>query len=249
MVRLFEAVWQDVRYGGRVIRKNPALSLTIVITVALGIGANATIFGVINAVLLEPLPYKDPDRLVRLWETNLKQNQPESPVSVPNFQDWQRHQSTFEELAALEMATFNLTGSGEPQRVSAARITANLVPMLGVAPALGRSFLPDEEQPGHNRVVLLSDALWQRQFGGDRSIVNQTIQLDGESYTVVGVMPPGFQFTGNRELWVPFVIDPQKEPWRADRANRNLSVFGRLKPGATLNQANTDIDIIAQRLE
>src|SRR6185436_20112629 len=183
-------------------------------------------------------------RLVRLSETNLKQSQAESPVSVPNFQDWQRQQTAFEQLAASELATFNLTGRGEPQRVAAARITANLVTMLGVTPALGRSFLPDD-----NRVVLLSDALWQRQFGGDRSIVNQTIQLNGESYTVVGVMPPGFQFTGNRELWVPFVIDPEKEPWRADRANRNLSVFGRLKSGVTLNQAAADMDVVAQRLE
>ena len=243
-MKLFEGTLPDLRYARRILRKYPAFSLAIVVTVALGVAANATIFGVINAVLLEPLPYKDPDRLVRLSETNLKQNQADSAVSVPNFQDWQRQQSAFEQLAASELATFNLTGRGEPQRVRAARITANLVPMLGVTPALGRSFLPDD-----NRVVLLSDALWQRQFGGDRSIVNQTIQLDGESYTVVGVMPPGFQFTGNRELWVPFVIDPQREPWRADRANRNLSVFGRLKFGATLNQANSDIDIVAQRLE
>jgi putative ABC transport system permease protein len=242
--KLFEGTLQDLRYARRILRKYPAFSLAIVVTVALGVAANATIFGVINAVLLEPLPYKDPDRLVRLSETNLKQNQAESPVSVPNFQDWQQQQSAFEQLAASELATFNLTGRGEPQRVRAARITPNLVPMLGVTPALGRSFLPDDD-----RVVLLSDALWQRQFGGDRSIVNQTIQLDGESYIVVGVMPAGFQFTGNRELWVPFVIDPQKEPWRADRANRNLSVFGRLRPGVTLDQANTDIDIVAQRLE
>ena len=242
-------MYQDLRYGFRLLRKYPLFSLSIVVTVALGIGANATIFGVINAVLLEPLPFKEPDRLVRLWETNLKQNQAASPVSVPNFQDWQRQQSTFEDLVALELATFNLTGRGEPQRVAAARITANLVPTLGVAPALGRSFLPEEEKPGHNRVVLLSDALWQRQFGGDRSIVDQTVQLDGESYTVVGIMPRGFQFSGNRELWVPFVIDPQKEPWRADRANRNLQVFGRLKPGVTFNQAISDLEMVAQRLE
>ncbi len=243
-MKLFEGTLQDLRYAQRILRKYPAFSLAIVVTVALGVAANATIFGVINAVLLEPLPYKDPDRLVRLSETNLKQSQAESLVSVPNFQDWQRQQSAFEQLAASELATFNLTGRGEPQRVAAARITANLVPMLGVSLALGRSFLRDDDH-----VVLLSDALWQRQFGGDRSIVNQTIQLNGESYTVVGVMPPGFQFAGNRELWVPFVIDSQKEPWRADRANRNLSVFGRLKPGATLTQANSDIDIVAQRLE
>jgi len=247
--KLFEGTLQDLRYAGRILRKYPGFSLAIVVTVALGIAANATIFGVINAVLLEPLPYKAPDRLVRLSETNLKQSQAESPVSVPNFQDWQRQQSSFEQLAASELATFNLTGRGEPQRIAAARITANLVPMLGVTPALGRSFLADEEKPGRNRVVILSDGLWQRQFGADRSVVNQTIQLNGESYTVIGVMPVGFNFTGNREMWVPFVIDPQKEPWRADRANRNLSVFGRLKPGVTLNQASSDTDMVAQRLE
>src|SRR5919112_1360653 len=157
MLKLLEAVWQDLRYGGRVIRKNPALSLTIVITVALGIGANATIFGVINAVLLEPLPYKDPDRLVRLWQSNPRQNQVEGLVSAPNFLDWKTQQTTFEQLAALELATFNLTGGGEPQRIAAARITANLIPTLGVAPALGHSFSPEEDKNGTGRVVLLSD--------------------------------------------------------------------------------------------
>ena len=249
MNRIFEAAFQDFRYAVRILRKYPGFSLAIIFTAALGIGANVTIFSVLDAVLLEPLPYKDPDRLIRLSESNLAQSQTESPVSVPNFQDWQRQQSSFEEVSALEMATFNLTGRGEPQRVAAARITANLVSMLGVNPALGRSFLPEEEKPGGNKVVLLSDGLWQRQFGGDRTIVNQTVQLNGESYTVVGVMPPGFQFTGTRELWVPFVIDPQKEPWRADRTNRNLSVFGRLRPSVTLGQANSDMDILAQRLE
>src|SRR6185369_14952615 len=131
---------------------------------------------------------------------------------------------------------------GEPQRVASARITANLLPTLGVAPALGRSFVAEEEEPGSNRVVLLSDGLWQRQFGADRSIVNQTIRLNGESYTVVGVMSAGFQFPGNREMWVPLTIDPEKEPWRTDRTNRNLFVFGRLKPGVSFNRAVLDMD-------
>ena len=247
--KLFEGATRDARYGGRMLRKYPLFSLAIVLTVALGIGANATIFGVINAVLLEPLPYNDPDRLVRIWESNLRQGQPESPVSVPNFQDWQRQQSSFEEVAGLEMATYNITGWGEPQRVASARITANLVPLLGVAPALGRSFLPEEEKAGNNRVALLSDGLWKRQFGSDRSIINRTIQLNGESFTVVGVMPPGFQFPANREMWVPLVIDPAREPWRADRTNRNLAVFGRLKPGVSFNQAVSDMNTVAERLE
>jgi putative ABC transport system permease protein len=231
------------------VRKRPLFSFAIILTIALGIGADATIFGVINAVLLEPLPYKDPDRLVRLWESNTGKSLPESPVSVPNFQDWQREQSVFEDVAALEMATYNITGSGEPQRVASARITANLIPTLGVAPALGRTFLPEEEKPGSNRVVLLSHSLWQRQFGAERSIVNQTIRLNGENYVVVGVMPAGFQFPGNRELWVPLTIDPQKEPWRTDRTNRNLSVFGRLKSGVSFNRAALDMESLAQRLE
>ena len=247
--KLFEAASWEVRYAARMVRKRPFFSLAIILTIALGIGADATIFGVINAVLLEPLPYKEPDRLVRLWESNLGKSLAESPVSVPNFQDWQREQSVFEDVAAVEMATYNITGWGEPQRVASARITANLIPALGVAPALGRSFLPEEEKPGGNRVVLLSDGLWQRQFGADRSIINQTIRLNGENYVVVGVMPAGFQFPANREMWVPLTIDPQKEPWRADRTNRNLSVFGRLKPGVSLNRALLDMDIVAQRLE
>src|SRR5829696_8923379 len=129
--KLFEGAWRDLRYAGRMLRKHLLFSLAIVVTVALGIGANASIFGVINAVLLEPLPYKNPDRLVRLWESNPRQSQPESPVSVPNYQDWQRQQSAFEEVAALEMATYNITDWGEPQRVASARITTNLAPMLG----------------------------------------------------------------------------------------------------------------------
>ncbi|HYK19623.1 MAG TPA: hypothetical protein VEV42_02745, partial [Pyrinomonadaceae bacterium] len=133
----FAGVFQDLRYAGRMLRRYPLFSLGIAITLALGIGANVTMFGVINAVLLEPLPYKNPDRLIRVSENNPGHRQAEVLVSVPNFLDWQRQQSVFDELAALELATFNLTGRGEPQRVAAARITANLVPMLGVAPVLG----------------------------------------------------------------------------------------------------------------
>lgn len=249
MKQFFETLWHDLRYGMRMLRKYPGFALTVMVTLGLGIGANATIFSVINAVLLEPLPYREPDRLVRLWETNPGGGLTEVAVSVPNFQDWQREQSVFEQLAASENVTFNLTGSGEPQRVAAAKITANLIPTLGVAPALGRSFLPEEEIAGANRVVLLSHALWQRQFGSDPSLINKTIQLNGESYIVVGVMPPGFRFPATKELWVPFVVDPVKEPWRTDRTNRNLAVFGRLKPGVTFDQANSELSILAQRLQ
>lgn len=248
MFSILETLLQDLRYALRTFRKHPGFALTVVLTLALGIGANTTIFSVLNAVLMEPLPYQDPERLVRLWESNPGQGRVESAASVPNFQDWQRQQTVFEQLAASEVTTFNLTGSGEPQRIPAARITASLVPMLGVSPLLGRSFVPDEEKTGQNRVALLSHVLWQRQFGGDQSIVNKTIQLNGQSYTVLGVMPPEFQFTG-RELWVPLVLDPAREPWRADRANRNLAVYGRLKPDVTLARATAEMEVLARRLE
>lgn len=247
-MRIFETLLQDLRYALRMLRKHPSFSLAVIITLALGIGANTTIFSVVNAVLMAPLPYKEPDRLIRIWESNPKQGRTESAVSVPNFEDWQKQQSVFEQLAASELTTFNLTGSGEPQRIPAARFTANLVPTLGVAPLLGRSFLPEDEKSGSNRVALLSHSLWQRAFGSDPSLLNKTIQLNGASYTVIGIMPPEFQFTG-RELWVPLVLDPAKEPWRADRANRNLAIYGRLKSGVTLEQATAEMNILAKRLE
>ena len=243
MVQFLETIWLDCFYSARTLRKHPAFTLMAVITLALGIGASSTIFSALNTVVMEPLPYHDPDRLVRLWESSLKQNRPENPVSVPNFQDWQKQQTLFEQLAASELTTFNLTGSGEPQRIPALRITANLIPTLGVAPMLGRSFLPED----NDRVALLSYGLWQRQFGGDASLLNQTIQLNGESYTVAGVMPREFQFLG-RDLFVPLVLDPAKEPWRADRANRNLAVFGRLKANVTIDQAIAEMNLIAARL-
>lgn len=241
--------WQELRYSLRKLRRNPAFAFTVVAMLALGIGANTIIFSVVNAVLIEPLPYREPNRLIRLWENNLKQSVGDFAVSAPNFKDWQSQQSVFEHLAASELTTFNLIGTGEPERVAAASITANLIPALGVAPLTGRGFLPEEEKSGQNHVVLLSYGLWRRQFGGDPLLLNKTIQLNGESYTVVGIMPADFQFPGTRELWVPLTLDPAREPWRADRANRNLSVFGRLKPGVTVDQASAEMNSIAQRLE
>ena len=141
-MRLLETLLQDLRYASRMLRKHPGFALTAIITLALGIGANTTIFSVVNAVVMEPLPYKEPDRLIRIWESNAGQGRTESSVSVPNFQDWQKQQTVFDQLAASELTTFNLTGSGEPQRIPAARITANLIPTLGVSPILGPKLSP-----------------------------------------------------------------------------------------------------------
>jgi predicted permease len=244
-----DAFLKDIRYGMRGLLKRPGFTAIVVITLALGIGANTTIFSVVNAVLLRPLPYPEPERLIRVWESNPKRGWPEFSASAPNFKDWQKQQTVFEHLAAQELATFNLAGNGEPERIASASVTANLFPMLGATPALGRNFLPEEEQVGRDRVVVLSYGLWQRRFGGDQTLVGKAVRLNNESYTVVGIMPADFQSIGMRELWTPLVLDPAKEPWRADRANHNLSVFGRLKTGVTLAQAVTDMNAIAGRLE
>ena len=242
-------LWQDLRYGIRMLMTKPGFTVVAAITLALGIGANTAIFSVINAVMLRPLPYAEPERLIRLWESNPERGWPEFSASAPNFEDWRKQQSVYEQLAAYEFTTFNITGSGEPERVAALSVTPNLFPTLGVLPALGRNFLTEEERAGHNRVVILSDGLWQRRFGADRELIGRQIQLNGESYTVVGVMPPQFQLTRGTEVWVPLMLDPAVQPWRADRSNHNLTVIGRLKPGVSLAQAQSAMDTLARQLE
>jgi putative ABC transport system permease protein len=247
--RLEDEMLQDLRFGVRMLLKNPGFTLIAVFTLALGIGANTAIFSVVNAVVLRPLPYPEPERLIRLWESNPGRGWPEFSASAPNYEDWRKQQSVWEQLAAYEFATFNFTGSGEPERVAALSVTANLFPALEVAPALGRNFLPEEEQAGRNRVAILSDGLWQRRFGADPGLIGRQIQLSGESYTVVGVMPPRFQLTPGTELWVPLVVDPAAAPWHANRSHHNLHVIGRLKPGVNLRQAQVAMDTLARQLE
>jgi putative ABC transport system permease protein len=244
-----ETLIQDLRYGIRMLARKPGFTLIAVLTLALGIGATTAIFSVVNAVLLRPLEFKQPDRLVRIWESNPARNWPEFSASVPNFKDWQQQQSVFEQVAAQEFWTFNLTSTGEPERLSATRVTANLFSMLGVTPLMGREFLPEDEEAGRNRVVIVSHGLWQRRFGSDPALPGKTIQLDGQSYEVIGILPPDFRFMGGRDLWVPLVLDAAREPWRADRTNHTLMVFGRLKPGVSLEQADADLNTIAGRLE
>jgi putative ABC transport system permease protein len=242
-------LWQDLRHSARMLMKKPGFTLIVILTLALGVGANTAIFSVVNAVLLRPLPYQNPDRLVRLWESNTKRGLPEGAASAPNFEDWRKRNQVFEQLAAQETTTYNLTGGGEPERVAAANVTANLFPTLGVSPALGRNFLPEEEQGGGGQVALLSYGLWQRRFGADPKLIGRSIQLNGAAYTVVGVMPDGFQFPQGIALWTPLVLDPAVFPWRADRSNHNLSVIGRLKPGVSLAEAQAAMDTLTRQLE
>jgi putative ABC transport system permease protein len=241
---MIAALWQDLSFGARMLLQQPGFTLIAALTLALGIGANTAIFSVVNAVLLRALPYPEPGRLVRFWETNPGRGWLEFAASAPNFADWRKQQSVCEQLAAYEFNTLNFTGSGEPERVAALRVTANFFSVLGVAPAHGRNFLPEEEQSGRNHVAILSDGLWRRRFGADPNLIGRQIQLSGESYTVVGVMPPGFQLTQDTELWASLTLDP------ANRSTgHNLSVIGRLKPGVSLAQAQASMDTIARQLE
>ncbi|HET9531507.1 MAG TPA: ABC transporter permease [Blastocatellia bacterium] len=242
-----QTLWQDLRYGLRMLIKNPGFTAVAVLTLALGIGANTAIFSVVNTVLLQPLPYNDPDRLVMVWEEDTKRGYPRDTPAVANFIDWRDQNQVFEAMAAMADASFNLTGAGEPERLEGRRVSASLFPLLGVEPHLGRAFLPEEDQPSVNRVVILSHGLWQRRFGSDNEIMGKPLTLNGESYTVVGVMPPGFRFpNGETGLWVPIAFTPQQA---ASRGSHYLNVVARMKPGITLEQAQAEMSTIAERLQ
>src|SRR5438445_13893445 len=207
---LFETLLQDVRYGFRNLARNPGFTIVTMLTLALGIGANTTIFSVINNTLLKPLPFPHPERLVLVWETFGKGPDNWNIVSAPNFCDFDRQSHSFQGMAIFDSAGrgYNLSAAGtkqEPEQVSGLRVSAGFFPVLGVKPFLGRTFLPEEEIPGNDHEVVLSYGLWKHRYGGDRSLVGRTIRIDGEDFTVVGVMPRefGWQFwSGPRQLWV-----------------------------------------------
>jgi putative ABC transport system permease protein len=237
---------QDLRYGVRVLLKNPGFTAVAVIALALGIGANSAIFSVVNKVLLSPLPYKDPDGLVMVWEDDTKHGYPNNTPAAANYVDWRDQNQVFEGMAAIADQSFNLTGAGEPERLTGRRVSASLFPLLGVAPQAGRTFAPEEDRPGANRVVVLSHGLWQRRFGSDRDVAGKTLTLNGESYEVVGVMPAHFHFPSREdELWVPIAFTPQEA---ANRNRHYLKVVARLKPGVTVERAQAEMSTIASRL-
>ncbi len=236
---------QDLRYGLRMLAKNPGFTTIAVIALALGIGANSAIFSVVNTVLLRPLPYKSPERLVMVWEEAAHLGFPKNTPSPANFLDWRSQNTVFEAMAAMVERSFNLTGVGEPERFDGRRVSANLFGLLGVDAQLGRTFRPEEDQPG-SRVVILSHGLWQRRFGADPRVIGQSLSLNGESYTVVGVMPPSFQFPSRRDqLWVPMAFSSKEA---ASRGNHYLEVIARIKPGVSLQQAQAEMGTIAARL-
>ncbi|NOT09939.1 MAG: ABC transporter permease [Gemmatimonadales bacterium] len=241
-------VLSSLRFALRSLRRNPSHSIVAVLILALGIGANTAVYSVVRAVLLRPLPYERPDRLVVITETRKER---EISVAFPNFLDWRREARGFEEMAAFVGSRVNLTGAGEPERIRGQMVTANLFRTLGMRPALGRDFLPAEDQPGAPASVILGDGLWRRRFGGSTGVVGTTIQLDGKPFQIVGVMPAGFDFPsgivfGKAELWTP--VGLRNAEWENRDSHPGLVAIGRLEDGASLSSARTELSAIASRL-
>ncbi|MFN2622316.1 MAG: ADOP family duplicated permease [Chthoniobacterales bacterium] len=242
-----ETFFQDVRYGLRSLRKKPGFALTVVIALALGIGANTAIFSVINAVLLRSLAYRDPGRIVMVWERSLRGGRAQNSVSPANFLDWKKQSSSFEQNAASWDTRLNLTSGGEPEEIQIQKVSADFFPVLGVQPELGRAFVQAEETPGTEPVVILGHDLWQSRFAGNPAIIGQTVTMSGRNCTVVGVMPPGFYFLNTQiEAWLPLQFDPATD-WR--KLGRFLRSVARLRPGVTLRQAQAELDAIGKQLE
>ena len=241
---MIDSLGQDIRYALRQLRRSPGFAAVAILTLALGIGANTAIFSVVNTVLLRPLPYRDAERLVMVWGNDRAHGYNTDQVSPPDFRDWQSQNHVFEAMAGSTDVMCTLTGAGEPAPITAYEFSAEYFHVLGVTPLVGRTFAPEEEQDGKNHVVVLGYRLWQSRFGGDRSLVGKTVTLDGAPYTVVGVMPPAFQWWGT-ELWTPLIVPHEAEQ---DRNYRFLRVVARLKPGVTLQQAQTEMNTIADRL-
>ncbi len=239
--------WQDLRQGLRMLVKSPGFTVVAVLTLALGIGANTAIFSIVNAVLLRPLAYKDSRSLVNIWGKFEKDGIPQNWISEPEYWDLLDHNESFGQIAAYSLGgRANLTrADAQPVQVSTGNATAGVLPLLGIAPVLGRTFGADEDQPGHSRYALLSYSLWQSQFGGDPNIVTKSIQLDGETYSVVGVLPKQFSLGGKQDLWTPLGLDRVRP---GGRGSHYLHVVARLKPGVDFAQGSASLTRFADDL-
>jgi len=250
---IVETLWADVKFAGRQMRKSPAFTITCLLTLALGIGANTAVFSTINTILLHPLPYQNPDRLVLVSESlPLLNGDNLVGVSAKEYLDYKQQNSVFSDVAAFETDEFNLTGTGQAQRLNAARISATALPLLGIEPELGRNFSAAEDHYGSDHVVLLSHALWQSQFGRDPSILGKAIHLDETAYTVIGVMPSSFRFpldsappSERASLWLPMAFAPNLLKPENRTMEFGVGLVGRLKPQVTVKQAQSEMDQIA----
>jgi putative ABC transport system permease protein len=240
-------LWQDIRYGARMLLKNPGISIIVVIALALGIGANSAIFSVVNAVLLRPLPYEDSERLVFLNEKS--QVMDEMSISYPNYLDWRSMTQTFEKVGVCNRGSYNLTGTGEAERIVTAQCSADLFAALRTNALYGRVYTNDEDKPGGTPVVVLSYPLWQRRFGGQQSILNQSLTLNGKSYQVIGIMPQSYTYPSRAEMWVPVGQLSDQPSWKERGNHPGLYGVGRLKPGVTFEQAEADMNTIGANLD
>jgi putative ABC transport system permease protein len=235
-------MFQDLRYSIRTLRKTPVFAAAAILTLALGIGANTAIFSVVYAVLLRPLPFAQPDRLVRIAEKNDKINISFFSSSVLNYLSWKEQSQSFQSMGVVSGAGFNLTSRGEPEQIPGANISPSIVSMLGIQPAAGRAFREGEDAPSAVPVAMISEGLWKRRFGGEASLVGSAITLNGVDYTVVGIAPRALQVLAQGDIWVPLVIDRSREI----RLNHVVTTVGRLKPGVSLQQAQSEMDAVSR---
>jgi len=240
---MLEILLQDLRFGLRMLSKNPGFSFVAILTLALGIGANTAIFSVVNAILLRPLAFKDPDQLVTVMHLYPKLNL-SAPVSAPGFRNYQERGNVFSNAAISTVVSLNLTGQGEPERIQARRVTASFFPTLGVEATLGRMFLAEEDQPGKNFVVVLSYGLWQRRFGGEANILGQSLALNGQNCVVIGVAPENFRLYPDDDLWIPVALTPEQMAQNREY----LAMIARLKPGVSFAQAQAAINNVVQQM-
>jgi len=243
-----DTLWQDLRYGVRMLRRNPGFAAVAILTLAIGIGANIVIFSVVNGILLKPLPFPDSHRVVTIWETDANRNVTRGTASAAEFLDWRDMNHVFQELSCWRALYFTITGGGEPERVWGSQVSGNFFRMLRVTPILGRDFTSEDEQIGHEQVVILSYGLWQRHYGADAAVLGKTILLDGNPFTVVGVLPRTFSLYGTLpefELWKPFAFDRTQ----LNREDHELVIFGRLKDGVPVSQANAEMITIQEQLK
>jgi predicted permease len=246
---MMNRLFQDIRYAVRQLRKSPGFTAVAVITLALGIGANTSIFSVVNGVLLRPLAFRDPGRLVRLWHVPPPKSFPGMTlfsVSAANYRDWENQNHAFDSMAIMSYHGFTMTGGDKPEQVAACAVSAGFFSTLGVPPMLGRVLSPDEDQVGHSHVVVVSHRMWQEHFGSNPEIVGHNINLDGEAYLVAGVMPASFRFPDFAQMWTPMAWTDKE---RAVRGEHHYMVIARLKPGVELQQAKAEMNTISDRLQ
>src|SRR5258708_1943843 len=250
--QLMETIWQDVRFGLRMLIKHRIATIVCVVALGLGIGANTAIFSLAEAFLLHPVPFENSDRIVALVDARAASQdgsagfgpQDLNAVAPATYLDWKKEVRSFDDLAAYAWDEVNLTGDREAQKVQDFQVTANFFPMIGVQPLMGRTFLPEEEEPGRNQEIILSYGLWEQCYGSDPNILNRVIKVDGKSFNVIGVMKKGFDFPMPAEAWIPLALSTKE---RVRRDNRHLWVLGRLKPGVSFSASAAEMQAISER--